>query len=1164
MVEPFAAVVANSILSSRSTLRSSSSGISLGRAMKASSQYPLAPDFFTPVPRDLKGKAKAANATGDDSIDNLFQCQEWSSCTLLRSIWCPKRNHFLAMQEINPCKDGTREKYRAGASRASQYQPFAPSMNRHQKRHVSHASELKEPQTSNSFISLKSLDHPSSASEPAVNRSSLLRDRFTYLLHLPEAQFELGPAWSAYTGFLGTPEAENLDQGDMLTFVEKLITAAERFYESNADLAVMNDWGLRIIGLLEPLEDVLLPYSILDFRRRCLLARAMALANELDEAILLIYSAAKIPLATQGKAGILGAYKAVMLSTHRHHGGNDAIQFLVQEWKFVGPYIYNKDRWSIQAQQGRSIRESCHKIITQIKHPAFILMEKSKANDIYNQQVGSVLLTVLCDQGLVANALDVYQEMQRQSLYISTARKLLLVRGLAQEGSFREANSIFHSITKHTSFKLYLSTGLHLYAHQGDDIAAEKCYNELTAKRWVSAYDRAMLIYAFAIQGRVEQALALFNDFFPESQIGKRQNSPDILHYAVVAFAYAQRGDLAGINDWLAVMSGDGVAPDIYVYTIILKLFAMHGDMDSIAAVLTQMHDVGIPPNHVSYTTIITLLAHRKDPVGAEAIYERAVREGIRPDVRMINSIMNAHVEAGSWAGAIHVFDYLKSSPSPRIRLTIQVYNTLLKSYVLIGAPFRVVSNLFSKLESTTLRPDAYTFALLIQSACDAGEMDVATDVFAEMEKLSKERGSDIHINVYVLTIIMAGYLRLGNKLRAKEIYDDMGRRGIQPTAISFGVILKAYGNEKSKASLEIAEKFIKSLMDVPGHFWNTPSYGRKSALDHVYGPVIDAYAKQQKVADVERLFNDMLTSGGEPSLGILTKLLNAYRNSASIDGVLQLWPQILELGLRYATSNPLRDCDKDDPTRERLQRNILCIPLSIYIDTLSAAGFHAEVAAAWKTMQHHGFTFDSHNWNHLVVALVRAGEVERAFDILEKVILPHQRESGRHFSPRDLEPATPLITPAGPPAHKHTPSEPPMHRSNHRAVVTQLASAMLPTSEELDANESNDFAHPLHILHQVPPTWNSWCPHAATLSILLLVLCRLRSGAIVQPVKKADASPQEFTSTQKLENQSRARETLERIRQNSPAAVRTIIDFEIFERRRLGGEYDQTYTWQG
>ncbi len=130
------------------------------------------------------------------------------------------------------------------------------------------------------------------------------------------------------------------------------------------------------------------------------------------------------------------------------------------------------------------------------------------------------------------------------------------------------------------------------------------------------------------------------------------------MHFGVVVNAYAERNDLGGMNSWISRMIKAGFQPDLATFNTVLKALAARGDFESMQALLDQMRGVVIKPNTTSYTPILSLLARRRDPIAAEEIYRKMIAEGMNPDTQAVASIMNAHVEAGSWGGVIRAFDF--------------------------------------------------------------------------------------------------------------------------------------------------------------------------------------------------------------------------------------------------------------------------------------------------------------------------------------------------------------------------------------------------------------------------------------------------------------------------------------------------------------------------
>lgn len=955
----------------------------------------------------------------------------------------------------------------------------------------------------------------------------------------PDTPFRPNEAWALYSNFVKDNTRDPFTPGEHLLFMERLVRAVEPASGEHASMVTLHKWGLRLHSVMHTTVAGPSADASDEFRRQCLSALIAVMVGDLPRAARLVKKAQTRHLSDAEQARLIDVYRSLLVLVHSCEGSSAVLDLVLQEWSFLGSYLgtYRNTFAATPFQaQSEALRNAARKIIAGIPNGANLLSSRKNNEEVIH--TAELLLLSYFAQGLLDKAHAVIVKLNDQRLLhlLPAHHQLALVRALAKANMFALANEIFSFIPS-SHYKSYLSLGLYLYARQGDITRADEFFHNLRNRNCLTPIDRAMLMHAYAVSGRVETVIELFHDFFPETN---RTDEPTIFHYTAIILAYSQRMDFDGLNHWLKVMIQAGHPPDAHVFSIILQGFASQGEVDMIAAVLDQMRSADIQPTRVHYTTIIKFLALRRDPASAEAIYKQALREGITPDHIMITALMNAHVEAGSWAGVIRVFDYIKASAHPRLQLTIDVYNTLLKAYVLIGTPFHTVSTLFRKLRHTGARPDAYTYALVIQSACDAGLMNTASDLLVEMQDRIKQcahRG----IEVYVLTIIMAGYLRLGHKLDAKAVYDDMIARGIQPTSITFSQILHAYGNQGTKESLQIAETFLQNIVrtDPQRRSWATPG-SAQAAIDTLYSPLMSIYSKQRDTESVERLFEAMLDSGGEPSLASLTILLDVYRRTSNIDAVHKVWEQVWEYALRRSRVDELFKDENAAPRNPLLrQSNFLCLALSIYIDALSAAGQHSTVPDVWLKARTHGFSFDSHNWNHLAVALVRAAELDRAFAVVERVILPHQRQSLVMASTRDQSPNSPLTFDAAPPSVDNPAPEPPVHNQKRRAAAVKLATHR-PWHHMVTEADPDDFAHPLHILHQILPSWNMWRPHHVILELLGSVLRHLQGGRIIVPVGAPLQSPLEpeiLASHAKI-----ASDTLHRIYEDYPSTVRAVL----------------------
>lgn len=1034
----------------------------------------------------------------------------------------------------------------------------------------------------------------------------------------------------------------------LLDYGTRIAQTVERMRHDRDVVEELRLWGGRLLTLIDRTAPRIKQFDLTEglLRQRCLVVTGLAMTGQLDEAVEALRQVEEMPKLPRTISHVIRTFTAVALSVHQYRGSQDVLRFIIDEWDYVGTYlertsvILSADK--VTALSGSRFRRHVYNIVSEIEKPVTLLqdMEKRWSNHTW-ELAGSLLIESLCYAEMGHDALDVLDYMKLQSLRVRPEQRLAVVLALVQSDAFQLANRLYQDIisfmTTGSLYDRYLSTGLHLYAHQGDVARAEEFYSKLAHRGQAGIRQKTLFMHAHAVRGDSARVVELFRHIFLQDE--SSQPRPGVIQYTTVIYAHAQAGDMAGMTQWLDAMADAGIKHDNQLYDIILKSFATRGEVVFMSELLDRMRAAGILPGKESYTTIIALLARRNDPIAAEEVFKRALQEGVTPDRRMITTLMNAYVESGQWHGVVRTFDYITASAHRGIRLSLEVFNTLLKAYVLIGAPFRIVAGVFQRLEQARVRPDAYTFALLIQSACDSGLLEIAQDLLAEMDRLAASWQSNLHINVHALTIVMAAYLRKGDRGKAKALFDEMRRRGLQPTPVTYGAIVKAYGKDRKGAGLAVAEEFVRGLAGLaprpqedvveeevdtesgveaggdasdlaaasaeadpeakllastdtydgatvvteavedaaadtaatqeaatipdadgptdpalPQAAFTDPN-GRDWALSTIFAPLLSSFVRRKKPREVERLIDDMLAAGGERTLGSVTALMDAYRRRGHTDAVLQLWPEIEELGLRQAKIGSLLVGAEGDPKPDlRGHGTALCIPLSIAVDALSAGGRHAELAQVWGTLHDAQLAFDSHNWNHLAVALVRAGDPVRAFQVVEKVILPYQRKMRTSVSlERNMQPDTPVFDRAA--AEAELPaatSESPLHRRDRRSEAVWLTTRKLRVPEE----RPDDFAHVLHILAEVSPLWSAWRVHRVVMDVFLDVMRHLQSGRVVQPLmprSERHTSQNHVTDVETLTKRTAIAERhLGTIYDTCPNTVRLVQDYDILSQARI------------
>lgn len=991
------------------------------------------------------------------------------------------------------------------------------------------------------------------------------RERFFRLLH-ESRQGDLEDIWDEYES-LSTPAVVPVE--DLLLFADKIAAHAMGLADGPDRFESLMLWGARLNHLLEDLDTRIprQPGSAMRRTWQIHMASAHASQGNFEEAIAISHTIHETTPELSERSRIANMYHILITALDDHRDAAAVLEFLVNEWGNIAFYVTRRSvlgRVKGPLYAGfRPLQQAVTRIVGSIKYPVHCMKNFEGRPKAWRQRATEILLEMLCASGYAEAAYAVMKEALRQRLGVSILDQCRLVRALAKEGSFVLANPLFSDLpssmrnAQGSPQRLLYETGLYLFSKQGNTDQAEHYFKQYRNVGGIPNRCIAHLLQAYANAGNAPRVAQLFEEFF-----GTHDNSvkPNLIHYSTVIYAYAKRGDCVNVNVWLEKMVKSGIMPDAHVYNAVVQAFAKEGDVSAIGAVLEQMRGSKFPPTHITYTTVLALIARRQDPAAAEALFRQALSEGIVPDRKMVTTVMNAYVEAGQWQGVINVFDYLRTvARDRRLGLSIEVYNTLLKAYILIGAPFSVVFKLFHRLQKLDISADQHTYSLVVQSAIDNGEMRYAEELYTQFRRLTFKWRNGQQANVYILTIMMGGHLRNQAQRKARNVYETMIRDGIEPTSVTFHSILKAYSNAKSEASVRVARQFLNDLMSTAPdrRTWVHAETSSRSPHDLIYGPLLALYARKAQTEEVEKLLHQMIDQGGELTLGSLTALLDVHRRNRDGEAALQTWAQIFELGLKESRLSALFK-DAASPPKLRRHAHLFALPLSMFLDAMSSTGLHDEIPRVWQELQAIGFTFDAHNWNHLAVALIRAGKVERAFEVIERVILPLRDSIKSMQTDRPREPTTPLLTDSIPfnDADPSLPQpQPPLHAAERRAEIARRTRKQRPYEAEA-TNEEQDFVHDLHLLRRLSPMWNSWQPHVATVSLLTDTFEHLQSGNIVRPVQPRSAAAAPPPTAEEIEEHSiQAQEVLDRIYVAFPRTVDLVLRFAEWRRTRAHGD---------
>ncbi|TIB60872.1 hypothetical protein E3P78_02979 [Wallemia ichthyophaga] len=601
-------------------------------------------------------------------------------------------------------------------------------------------------------------------------------------------------------------------------------------------------------------------------------------------------------------------------------------------------------------------------------------------------------------ESYTAAAQGIYETLVARSLRVSESSARVLMHHLIKKGDVNGAKTVYFTIESPAlETKKMVARA---YARDGDTRALESLDGVGSGSGGVS---HTTTLIAHAQRGHLDTVLSVY--------AGIRH--PSAKDREAVLLCYVQRDDLEGALGWVRKVEGErgagrgaGASAGLSrrsIYTRLLTLFVRRLDVDGAMEVVDMMRAEHLPVRLDHYAQLIALHARRCDD--AAALHTLHTMH-LSPSLECWSGVMNAHANACNWHSVIGVYKRIRA----RFRLTAPTCNTLIKAYVMLGSAFENVLAVVRDMLAMGVRGDETTFALVMQSACDMGRIDAATALHEEHCKWSEE-GLVHPPNAIHYTILIAALLRVGQFADARKWYGRMKEKFVQPDSVTYGVILASYLARGGEENVQVAKVTLANLLGQEENesrsnlnssrtgngngngnsnstptraSWMEASRSHSRTLSNVLRPFLQNYGKKFTPELARETFEYMADiADGAGDITNLTMLMDGYRRVGNYAVVDDIWGSILgSAGEREGHSKHSTQSTQSQPPR-----NTLCLPLSIYMDSLTMQHRLTDLHDTFRVVRERGFALDAHNWNHLAVALAKLGDIRLAFAVLERIV---------------------------------------------------------------------------------------------------------------------------------------------------------------------------------
>lgn len=243
---------------------------------------------------------------------------------------------------------------------------------------------------------------------------------------------------------------------------------------------------------------------------------------------------------------------------------------------------------------------------------------------------------------------------------------------------------------------------------------------------------------------------------------------------------------------------------NVVTWNSLLDGLVQRGQLFEAFKLFRKMQVEGTGFSWVTLTTVLSACAKVTALCSGKEIHAQIVKSCGKPDVLVLNSLVDMYAKCGEMDYCSRVFDLMGSKD-------VTTYNTVLKGYTISGCMTEAIK-LFEEMIYSGYYPDEITFIALLSGCSHAGFADEGQMFF---DKMSVEFGIKPNLEHYACLVDL-----LGRSGKIKEALEVVKKMPMKPGSSIWGSLLNScrlYGNV-SLAEL-VAAKLFELEPSNPGNY---------------------------------------------------------------------------------------------------------------------------------------------------------------------------------------------------------------------------------------------------------------------------------------------------------------------------------------------------------
>ncbi|KAH0902690.1 hypothetical protein HID58_042193, partial [Brassica napus] len=314
---------------------------------------------------------------------------------------------------------------------------------------------------------------------------------------------------------------------------------------------------------------------------------------------------------------------------------------------------------------------------------------------------------------------------------------------------------------------------------------------------------------------------------------------------------------------------------EVILYNVTMKVFRKSKDLERSEKLFDEMLQRGVKPDNATFTTLISCARQCGLPKRAVEWFEKMPSFDCEPDNVTLATMIDAYGRAGNVEMALSLYDRARTE---KWRIDPVTFSTLIKIYGYSGN-YDGCLNIYEEMKSLGVKPNLVIYNRLLDSMGKAKRPWQATIIHKDLIS----NGFEPNWSTYAALIRAYGRARYGDD--ALVIYRQMKGKGMELTVILYNTLLSMC------ADIGYVDEAFEIFQDMK-------SSGTCDPDSWTFSSLVTVYSCCGRVSEAEAALREMREAGFEPTLFVLTSLIQCYGKAKQVDDVVRTFEQVLELGI--------------------------------------------------------------------------------------------------------------------------------------------------------------------------------------------------------------------------------------------------------------------------